>query len=477
MTAGEEIVNKSVDSSDRQRFHARRGAVAVLVALLLIVILCFGALAVDIGYLTRVQSQLRNAVDAATLAGAGAMSFGDDAAIVTVRDSFGKNLVAGRNLTEQEFLVELGDWDPEKQEFIPVAVDLPSAIRVSGTRDDVSVFFARTIGMETQTLQASAVATYLPRDIMLVLDYSASMNYDTQFRHLPHLGRDVVEQGIRNMYEDLGSPRYGNMTFEPRFIETTDAVLLLEELGLTDVPYPYPVGSWQEYFMYVQRVRFVRNVGYQQHYGYLTLLDYWQSVRPTHWETPDLWMTRHQPMTAMKNAVTLFLEYVARADVHDRVGLTVYNASDGTALVEHGLTRDFAAVEAISRQRQAAHYERNTNVGDGIRVAAEELARTARPGAFKLLVVMTDGHANRPVGVNAREYALQQAQIVAGQGIRFLTISFSVMADELLMGEIAEIGGGLHFNVPGQGTVEEYEAELIEAFVEAARFRPLRLVK
>ncbi len=470
-------MNNNGDSNDRQRFRPRRGAVAVIVALLLIVILCFGALAVDIGYLTRVQSQLRNAVDAATLAGAGAMSSGNDAAIATVRDSFGKNLVAGRNLTEQEFVVELGDWDPEKQEFIPTAIDLPSAIRVSGTRDDISVFFARTIGMETQSLQANAVATYLPRDIMLVLDYSASMNYDTQFRHLPHLGRDVVEQGIRHMYEDLGSPQYGNMTFEPRFIETTDAVLLLEELGLTDVPYPYPVGSWQEYFMYVQRAFFVRNVGYQKYYGYLTLLEYWQSVRPTHWETPDLWRTRHQPMTAMKNAVTLFLEYVARADVHDRVGLTVYNAPDGTALVEQGLTRDFDAVDAISRHRQAAHHDRHTNIGDGIRIGAEELARTARPGAFKLLVVMTDGHANRPLGINAREYALQQAQIVAAQGIRFLTISFSALADELLMEEIAEIGEGLHFNVPGRGTIEEYEAQLIEAFVEAARYRPLRLVK
>lgn len=470
-------MNENVDLHDRQRSHQRRGAVAVIVALLLIVILCFGALAVDIGYLTRVQSQLRNAVDAATLAGAGAMSSGDDAAIATVRDSFGRNLVAGRNLTEDEFVVELGDWDPEKQEFIPVVVDLPSAIRVSGTRNDVSVFFARTIGMETQTLQAQAVATYLPRDIMLVLDYSASMNYDTQLRHLHHLGRNVVVQGIRNMYEDLGSPQYGNMTFEPRFIGTTDPVVLLEELGLTDVPYPYPGGSWQEYFMYTQRAFFVHNAGYRQQYGYLTLLEYWQSVRPTYQETPDLWMTRHQPMTAMKNAVTLFLEYVARADVHDRVGLTVYNAPDGTALVEHGLTRDLAAVDDVSRRRQAAHYDRHTNIGDGIRVGAEELARTARPGAFKLLVVMTDGHANRPLGVNARQYALQQAQVVAGQGIRILTISFSALADEILMQEIAEIGGGLHFNVPGRGTIEEYETQLIEAFVETARYRPLRLVQ
>jgi hypothetical protein len=226
----------------------RRGVIAVFIALCLVVILCFGALAVDIGYLTRVQSQLRNAVDAAALAGAGAMSDGEEAAVATVRESFARNLVAGRNLNEAEYLVELGEWDPDGQDFTPGELDLPNAIRVTGSRNDIPAFLARAIGQDTQSLRASAVATYLPRDIMLVLDYSASMNYDTQLRTLSYLGREVVEQGLRNVYEDLGSPTYGNLTWEPRFVEPAATHLLLEELGLTNVPYPYPVGSWSEYF-------------------------------------------------------------------------------------------------------------------------------------------------------------------------------------------------------------------------------------
>lgn len=455
----------------------RRGVIAVFIALCLVVILCFGALAVDIGYLTRVQSQLRNAVDAAALAGAGAMSDGEEAAIATVRESFARNVVAGRNLNEAEYEVELGEWAPDTQDFAPGEFDLPSAIRVTGSRDDIPTFLARAVGQDTQALRASAVATYLPRDIMLVLDYSASMNYDTQLRTLSYLGREVVEQGLRNVYEDLGSPRYGNMTWEPRYIESAAAAHILEELGLTGVPYPYPVGSWTEYFTYVQRALNIRLAGYQKHYGYLTLVDYWQNSRPMFSETPDLWKTRHQPMTAMKNAVTLFLDYVAEADVQDRVGLTVYDGPDGTALVEQGLTREFAAVDAISRQRQAAHHGRHTNIGDGIRIGAEELRRTGRPGSYKLLVLMTDGQANRPVGMNARTYAIEQAEIAAAQGIRFLTISFSALADKRLMEDIAQIGRGVHFNVPGNGTIEEYEADLMEAFGAAARYRPLRLVR
>ena len=48
----------------------QRGAVAVIVALTLVVLLAFGALAVDLGYLMMVKNELQNAADAGALAGA-----------------------------------------------------------------------------------------------------------------------------------------------------------------------------------------------------------------------------------------------------------------------------------------------------------------------------------------------------------------------------------------------------------------------
>ena len=54
----------------KSRLKSRRGAVAVLVAVLMVVLLAMVSFCVDIGYMTRVNAELQNAADAAALAGA-----------------------------------------------------------------------------------------------------------------------------------------------------------------------------------------------------------------------------------------------------------------------------------------------------------------------------------------------------------------------------------------------------------------------
>lgn len=56
-------------SSNSNRL-GERGAVAVYTAIILTVLIGFGALAVDIGYLYGVKNELHNAADAGALAGA-----------------------------------------------------------------------------------------------------------------------------------------------------------------------------------------------------------------------------------------------------------------------------------------------------------------------------------------------------------------------------------------------------------------------
>lgn len=51
------------------KLHDRKGAVAIIVALLLVVLIGFVALAVDVGYMMVVRNQLQNAADASALAG------------------------------------------------------------------------------------------------------------------------------------------------------------------------------------------------------------------------------------------------------------------------------------------------------------------------------------------------------------------------------------------------------------------------
>ena len=73
-----------------------------------------------------------------------------------------------------------------------------------------------------------------------------------------------------------------------------------------------------------------------------------------------------------------------------------------------------------------------------------------RQRADKAIVLMSDGHANKPTG-NGPGYARTMAAYVANKNIKIYTISLGDAADVQLMEEIAEIGGGQHFDATGSG--------------------------
>jgi Mg-chelatase subunit ChlD len=353
---------------------------------------------------------------------------------------------------------------------------VPSAIRVTMTRERAPLFFARLMGYNDFDVTRSAIASYQPRDIMLVLDCSASMSDDSEFMHMSQLGRSYIESNLQTIYSELGSPRYGNMQFTPQYIYSTNYYTVRNTLGLRYVPYPYPEGSWSDYFYYVQNDYDVYYAGYRKRYGYMTLINYWLERWPGAYETPDLWKTSEQPMKALKDAVWLFMQYLRVSD-EDQVGLTVYTSSYGTAKVEHHLTRDFDALEDTVEHLQAGHYDRYTNIGDGIRYGLADLVATARRGTLKLLVVVTDGKANMPTYTDPTSYALAQADVAANANVPVVTISLGADADKTLMAEIADRTRGVHFNVPGGQTVEEYSEDLTDIFRVIALYRPLRLVQ
>ncbi|MBN1590673.1 MAG: VWA domain-containing protein, partial [Pirellulales bacterium] len=243
--------------------------------------------------------------------------------------------------------------------------------------------------------------------------------------------------------------------------------------------YPYPSGSWDDYIDYVKSsTNYPAKAGYQKKYGFLTLINYWLERKPRHSETPDLWKVTAQPVTAVKDAVGVFMDYIQEVDVDDRVGLIVYNSPSQQALLEKSLTMDFSTVEEIVQQRQAAHYDNYTNIGAGIREGYLELDQHARTGAKKMIVLMTDGNANKPNNTSyARQYALDQAAAAKARGYQIFTISLGNAADTELMQAIADGTDGEHFNIPGGANVTDYETELMAAFRKIADARPLLLVR
>lgn len=469
----------------------RRGATLVLIAFLMVALLGMVAFAIDLGYIATVKTELQRSVDAGALAGAGLLVEGEAIATAEVMNFVQKNKVGGAafNFADEddapsvgdgisdEVEIETGHWDPESREFI-VSDVLPSSIRVAVTRANQPLFFGRIFGKDAFSVSAETVAMCQPRDIMLVLDCSGSMNDDSELKSIKALSRELVEANLLAIYYQLGAPNYGKLQWTPQYIKSTNDKYVLDQLGLKNVPYPYPSGSWKNFVDYVQGNRTIKNAGYKKKYGYLTWMNYLLEQKPKVNQTPDLWKTAEQPIQQVKDAVSLFMEYIQEVDSEDQVGLSIYTAYDGTATLESGLTLDYDLIDTISTQRQAGHYDVYTNIGAGIKNAREELVANGRPNAFKMMVLMTDGIANRPGNSSqAKQYAQDQATLAAAEGIPIITISLGTGADTNLMQSIADSTEGIHFNVPGGSGIAQYESQLTDTFRSIADDRPLKLVK
>mgnify|MGYP002623651252 CR=1 FL=1 len=252
-----------------------------------------------------------------------------------------------------------------------------------------------------------------------------------------------------------------------------------EALGLDGVSYPYGSGSWSSYFDYVQGNSQLNQGGYDYRYKYggLSLVNYWLGSKPQANQTEDLWRASAQPVTALKNAVSLFMNYLESVKAEDNVGLSLYSSASEDALLEHGLSHDFAAIIDTTTHRQAGHYNSYTNIGAGMRVGREEMIANARPKAMRMMILITDGIANRSsTGASPEQSAIDEAYLCKAAKIKVMTVSLGAGADTDLMQEIADITGGKHFNVPGGQTVAQYAEQLKAHFNTIAADRPLKLI-
>jgi Flp pilus assembly protein TadG len=458
----------------------RKGNIVVLTAFLLVVLLAMIAFAVDVGYMSVVGTEMRASVDASALAGAGELVNGIGAARQEALDYLAMNQVGGKTLGPSNATIEFGQWDATSRQFIPDN-SVPNAIRVTSTSSGQALFFGRVLGQNSFQTSAQAVAVYQPRDIALVLDYSGSMCFDSQYRNMHLLPLADIEANQLQIYQELGSPTYGTLTFTPvRYgnLFTTSAAIKAH-FGLTNVPYPYPGGSWDEYFLYVKLDSSVRNAGYQNAYGYGTWINYLQSIRGSNDDTPDLWKVSEQPVTALKDAVDVFLDYLEVNSTDDRVALALYSSSNNTAILEQALTKQYDLVTQKCRQRQAGHYVGGTNISAGMTEGREELEDNARVGAKKMMILMTDGVVNLPIGDLSLDKlrVINEAHACADAGIPIVTISLGAYADTDLMQQVADISGGAHFIVEGGQPIEDVEEQLEEVFSQVAADRPLQLVK
>ncbi len=317
------------------------------------------------------------------------------------------------------------------------------------------------------------MAKFQPRDIALVIDLSGSMTYDSSI-----LREKYTAINIKDIWTAMGAPTYGNMTDFDTLVYLSPGLStnsILKKLGLKNEPYPFPKGSWKEYVAFVKWASHLKKNGYANKYGLKTFIDFLLLYRRDYASTPVLWNTPQQPLTAVKEAAEIMIDYLKTLDTPEMVALATF---DTHSRIEIPITSNLDSVKDTLWHRQAGHYYNYTNIGDGIKSAHQALTTPpARDSAFKVMIVLTDGRANRPGGrSSAKQYAIQAAKNAAADGIVIHTITFGSQADKALMKQIAQIGSGLHYHVPNFN-VAQYSKALKKILLEIASNRPVILVQ
>ncbi len=575
------VLEKAVRSRKCKIQTRRRGNIIVFSALLMVFMMFMIAVAVDVGYIYTVQTQLDRAVDAAALAGVQDLVNGTSAAQAKateylVRNPVGSSMtfvdetqIAAQTATfnsqhASDLQTKYGNWNPTTKSFTETNIS-PGALQITMTYPNMPFFFGKVLGKDTFTISSSATAMFQPRDIMVVLDYSASMNDDSTFASIGKLSRSVIESSLQNCWNDLGPPTYGNLGFTPAwavasgqpanaganiphitveyrntsvYVTSTSALTnvkltfsggatqtitssatsgtfqgsggnsgskitkatvkagsnggelfdfstnttFIKALKLDTVTYPYLGGSWDGYVTYCLSSSGQNNTaGYQYKFGGMSLVNYWLDKFPSNHDWSDGWKVRAEPEYALKDAIGVFMDFIGSVDTQDRVGLVIYDATDGNAILESPLTSTFSTITNITTHRQAGHYHAYTNIGAGMALGRQTLESTGRVNAVKLVVLMTDGLANYCNGQNNSAAAAAQitseSASAAADKYKYFTLALGVNADTTTMQNVAATTDGKYFNIPGGANHQAMHDQLKAAFREIADSRPMIIVK
>jgi len=480
-----QVQSTKIEKRNMSGDHSRRGAFMVMAVPFLIATMGFLAFGIDIAVITMTKTRMRNAVEAAALAAAQQITDsvqttadniqGSQNVGAAVQDANSIAVEAAKAVAEKvarlngvyidpETDVKFGkryqdssgtfhmEWGEAAKPYNVVKVIARKTNSTEGQPDSkLKLFFAGFMNEKTAAVTTSAIAFIEARDIVIVLDYSGSMSYDSEFGAMSssRLGKTPVEENLDDIwntlvasgttYSDTGklkfpSDGYGLINSAVgTYKSSSNDDTVFYSLGLDEVDssgnlkYPFPqegknyYGSlngqptgytnknlWKNYIKWVRTDGTVNSYGYRKKYGYRTLMGYLIGQRKLNNQSEDLWRAPIYPFHAMKGGVTLFTEFLDGLQFGDYIGLVTYDdtsrvesvlnddgVSETVNLGDELITNRYADINMIQRHKQASHYAPYTGMGYGIRDAKELLESHGRAGARPTILVMTDGNANR----------------------------------------------------------------------------------
>lgn len=374
-----------VISMQRTKKTRRRGAMLVLMLLLLPVLILVCGIAVNTAYMELSRTELQVASDAAARAGGREfiISRSQMDAETTAKHFASLNLIANTPLQLQDSDIEFGiskrAGTAGRYNFTPNSAK-PNALRVTSNRTTgsasgpIPLFLPALFGTSNFEASQMSVSSLVEVDVALVIDRSGSMAY---------AAAETADLSNRPMYAPPG----------------------------------------------------------------------WQFCDPA---PPQC---RWRDVVA---AVQVFLDEVNSSPSDELVSLTTYNHD---AHLEQTLTDDYDDILLPLDFYTQGLCAGGTNIGSGINFGSQSLmASPSRPGAIKVIVVLTDGIHNWGTS------PVQAANVAAGGGVQIFTVTFADEADISLMQSVANTGGGTHIHATSA-------SDLSIAFREIARRLPTLLTE
>jgi Mg-chelatase subunit ChlD len=164
---------------------------AILLCVLMVVFLATVAFAVDVAYMKLVKSELQSATDAAAKSTAEALARTQSIsqAVARGKEIASRNLVANSGLILDDSNFEFGNSTRNGEgKFVFTSRTNPiNSVRIEGKRSrnslsgGVRLFFGRMFNVTEFEPEETATATFLERDIVLIVDRSSSMLEDDKF--------------------------------------------------------------------------------------------------------------------------------------------------------------------------------------------------------------------------------------------------------------------------------------------------------
>lgn len=228
----------------------RRGAFLPVAAVSLAAASAMVALGVDLSVVTLERTKMQNACDAAALAAsqeitsaiatAASDATGSSDVAGTVQDANAIATSAAKTMAAKVANLNGVYVDPErdvtfgKRVFnagtgkfsVEWGVGPYNVVKVVARRDNpeaghpdskLDLFFAGVTGQGSASLTTSAIAYVEARDIVMVMDFSGSMNDDSTMAAYSRLGKSNVEANMLDIWNALGPPA-GSLPFVPEYL-------------------------------------------------------------------------------------------------------------------------------------------------------------------------------------------------------------------------------------------------------------------